>query len=178
VTPDRIPAWPEWLQLLAAMAVGALCVRLGIAAAARSPRAGKATAVFGALAAVLAAAAMLLHRYGLRVSEGTLAELAGTNPLIGTDEYALARAVERAAQNKGLRGSAARLDYEAARRLNAPFVAYVRRPGVGGHAIFIEMVEPAAVQTADPLSGTAEKMNRAAFAEEWSGVAVWLEPVR
>jgi hypothetical protein len=123
-----------------------------------------------------ASAAMLLHRYKVRVSEGQMAEGAGTNPLIGTDEFALARAMERVAAARNLRATARRLHYEAARQLACPFVAYVRRPGIGGHAILVIEADPTSVTTADPLFGTTEKMTRTAFEEEWSGVAIWLTP--
>jgi hypothetical protein len=123
-----------------------------------------------------ASAAMLLHRYEVRVSEGHLAEGAGTNPLSGTDEFALARAMERIA-TRNLHATAGRLNYETARRLARPFVAYVRRPGIGGHAILVIETNQTGVITADPLFGTTEQIARTVFEEEWSGVAIWLTPV-
>jgi hypothetical protein len=124
-----------------------------------------------------ASAAMLLYRYNVRVSEGQLAEGAGTNPLIGTDEFALARAMEPITAAQNLRATARRLSYEAARQLACPFVAYLRRPGIGGHAILVIEADQTSVTTADPLFGTTEKMTRTDFEEEWSGVAIWLTPI-
>lgn len=122
-----------------------------------------------------AAAAMLLNRYGLRVSEGQLAETAGTNPLVGTDEFALANAMELPAAGHNLRAAARRLSYQEAKQLACPFVAYIRRAGIGGHAILVLEIGETNVLTADPLSGETERMPRSSFEEEWSGVAIWLE---
>lgn len=124
-----------------------------------------------------ASAAMLLHQHGLRVSEGEVAEAAGSNPLIGTDEFALAAALERATHGS-LRGRAAFLDYTAALRLRLPFVAYVRRPGVGGHAILVTSLEATTAHTVDPLTGAAESSTLGEFEAEWTGIAIWLGPER
>lgn len=121
-----------------------------------------------------AAAAMLANLHGLAVSEGRLAEDAGSNPLIGTDEFALARALETASGNR-LRGKAAILDYSSVERLHLPFVAYVRRVGVGGHAILVSGIQASAVHTIDPLTGATETISAEEFKSEWTGVAIWLE---
>jgi hypothetical protein len=122
-----------------------------------------------------AAAAMLLHYQGIRCSEGTLAELAGTNPLIGTDEFLLARALGGVAVERGIRAMARRIDYAQAVKLARPFVAYIRRPGVGGHAILVLTVGPVGVEAIDPLTGSPESSDRTTFEAEWGGVAVWIE---
>jgi hypothetical protein len=122
-----------------------------------------------------AAAAILLHRAGIRVSEGELAELANTTPLQGTAPHALARAVDRVARCRGLRGRIRRVDYSSAVRLGRPFVAFVRRPGVGGHAVCVLSANPNRVATIDPLSGTQETISREQFAAEWDPVIVWVE---
>ena len=69
------------------------------------------------------------------------AELANTTPLQGTAPYALARAVDRAARRHGMRGCIGRVDYSQAVRLRRPFVAFMNRPGVGGHALCVLKVD-------------------------------------
>jgi hypothetical protein len=120
-----------------------------------------------------AAATMLLHHHGIRISEGELAEQANTSPITGTDPYALARAIDRVGSRHGVRGRVRRVDYPQAMELGAPFVALVRRPGVGGHAVYVERVSRAEVAVIDPLSGMPERESRQQFLEEWDPVIVW-----
>jgi peptidase C39-like protein len=122
-----------------------------------------------------AAASMLLHRFGIRISEGELAELAGTNPLQGTAPYALARAVDRAARRHGMRGRIQRMDDARARRLARPFVAFVNEPGIGGHALCVLKFDPARVWVIDPLAGAQETILREEFVAEWDPVIIWVE---
>ncbi len=117
---------------------------------------------------------MLLHRHGIRISEGELAQLANTTPLQGTPPYALARAVGRVASLHGLRSQIRRIDYASAVRLEQPFVAFVRRPGVGGHAVCVLKAESAKVWVIDPLSGTEETIAREVFAAEWDPTVIWV----
>src|SRR5436309_3280997 len=84
-----------------------------------------------------AAAAMLLQRWGIRISEGEMAELANTTPVLGSDPYSLGRAVDRVVRTRRLRGHAGRFEYSRAVRLACPFVALVNRPGIGGHAVLV-----------------------------------------
>jgi hypothetical protein len=122
-----------------------------------------------------AAASMLLHHAGIRISEGELAELANTTPLQGTAPHALARAVDHAARRHTMRGHIQRVDYEEAVRLGRPFVAFVTRPGVGRHSICVVKATSAGVLTLDPLSGTGETLPREEFTGEWDPVVVWVE---
>jgi ABC-type bacteriocin/lantibiotic exporter with double-glycine peptidase domain len=122
-----------------------------------------------------AAAFMLLFRSGLRVSEGELAERANTTPPQGTAPYALARAVNGIARRHRLRGCIRRVDYAHAVRLGRPFVAFMNRPGVGGHALCVLKAGTAQVRVIDPLSGSPETMTREEFVSEWDPVIVWVE---
>jgi Peptidase C39 family len=122
-----------------------------------------------------AAASMLLYRYGIRISEGELAELANTNLLQGTSPYALGRAVDRVARRHRMRGRVRRVDYARAMRLRRSFVAFVKEPGLGGHALCVLAVEGARVLALDPLSGAPETLSRAEFAAGWDRVIVWVE---
>jgi hypothetical protein len=125
-----------------------------------------------------AAASMLLYRAGIRISEGELAELAGTTILQGTAPYALARAVDQVARVHGMRGSIQRVDYARAVRLARPFIAFVDEPGIGGHAFCVLKADPQQVQTIDPLSGSPETISREEFVTEWDPVIVWIYPRR
>jgi hypothetical protein len=122
-----------------------------------------------------AAASMLLHHAGIRISEGELAELANTTPLQGTAPQALARAVDRVARRHGRRGHIQRVDYEGAVRMGRPFVAFVTRPAVGRHTICVVEAKSGEVSTLDPLSGTKERLPRQTFITGWDPIIVWVE---
>ena len=102
--------------------------------------------------------------------------------LDGTESvYALAQAALRefrplaqtiAAQ---MRGCVRRVGYSQAVRLRRSFVAFMNRPGVGGHALCVLEVDETKVQVIDPLSGTRETMARQEFEAEWDPVIVWVE---
>jgi hypothetical protein len=118
------------------------------------------------------AAAMLLHKRGIRSTEGEMAYLSGTS-WMGTDLYATAYALNRKAEGQPLKASALRTDYEACRRLGEPFLATVQLPGVGGHAVLVERVDENRVELVDPLRGR-QLWSRAEFASRWDGGAVFL----
>jgi hypothetical protein len=122
-----------------------------------------------------AAASMMLYQSGLRVSEGELAERAGTNPLQGTAPYALARAVDGVALRNGKRGYVRRVDYRQAMRLGRPFVAFMNRHGVGGHALCVLKLDAEQVWVIDPLSGSPDTITREEFVAVWDPVIVWVE---
>jgi hypothetical protein len=164
------------LLLLTALASGSLGWRLfGQKLYANYPDAGGALQQTTGITCGPAAAAMLLHQCGIRVSEGELAERANTTPLQGTTPHALARAVDRVARQHGKQGRIRCVDYGEAVRLGKPFVALVTRPGVGRHAICVLEAAPDDVLTLDPLSGTRERLPREAFAMEWDPTVVWVE---
>jgi hypothetical protein len=123
-----------------------------------------------------ATASMLLYRSGIRISEGELAELAGTSPLRGTAPYALARAVDGVVRRRGLRAYIQRVDYAGAVHLAHPFVAFVNEPGVGGHALCVLSADPRQARTIDPLSGSQETIPREEFVAEWDPVIIWVGP--
>jgi ABC-type bacteriocin/lantibiotic exporter with double-glycine peptidase domain len=119
------------------------------------------------------AAAMLLHRQGIRASEGEVAYWAGTS-FFGTDAWSLARALARLGQSQGLRPEVGLASYESCREQNAPFVAYVRVPDLGGHAWFVQAMTWDFVELVDPLDGHRRKLSREQFQSAWDGTAVWL----
>jgi hypothetical protein len=118
------------------------------------------------------AAAMLLHKRGIRASEGEMAYLSGTS-WMGTDLYATAYALEQKADGHRLKASAARTDYETCDRLGDPFLATVQLPGVGGHAVLVEHMDTDRVELVDPLRGR-QLWSREEFTSRWDGGAVFL----
>lgn len=164
------------LVLLAALSSGSLGWRaFGQQLRANFPDADGALQQTTGITCGPAAASMLLHRAGIRVSEGELAERANTTPLQGTLPHALARAVDRVARRHSLRAHIQRVDYGEAVHLRKPFVALVSRPGMGRHAICVLKVMPEEVVSLDPLSGTRETLSREAFVAEWDPTVIWIE---
>lgn len=121
-----------------------------------------------------AAASILLKEYGYRVSEGILAERAGTNMLTGTNEFSLARTLNGIVKSKGLKAGAGHLNYQQARELDRSFVAYITIPNVGGHAIMVKSMQTDKILISDPLTGESSSMSTDEFKEEWLGTAIWL----
>jgi predicted double-glycine peptidase len=121
-----------------------------------------------------AAASMLLQQYGFRISEGILAERAGTNVLTGTNEFSLARTLNGIVKSSGFKANAGHLSYRQVRALERPFVAYINIPNFGGHAIMVKSMHPDKVQVSDPLTCESSSMPVAEFKEKWLGTAIWL----
>jgi hypothetical protein len=117
-----------------------------------------------------AAAAMLLHRYGIPASEGEMAYLAGTS-LFGSDAHALARALDAKVRPHGWRASAGHADYEECVRRGEPFVAHVRGPSFG-HAVLVERASRDGVQVVDPVEGKPGRMSRDEFKRAWDGTVI------
>ena len=67
-----------------------------------------------------------------------------------------------------------RLNYDAAMALRRPFVAYLRIPDVGGHAIYVERLTPTDALVVDPRIGEPQALPRSEFESLWDGRAVWL----
>jgi Peptidase C39 family len=122
------------------------------------------------------AAAMLLHRYGIRVSEGEMAYLAGTS-LFGTDAPAIARALRMKLENQGMQVVARHMNYDECARLGKPFIAHVAGSS-SGHALLVERAAPDHVQIVDPAEGKRIWMLRAEFEKIWDGTVIYLERTR
>jgi hypothetical protein len=117
------------------------------------------------------AGVMLLHHHGIAASEGEMAYLASSS-LFGTDAWSLARALTEKVQPRGWEAEARQADYDSCLREGWSFVAHVRRPDVGGHAVFVERVLPDHVTGIDPLDGSPTKWNRADFERQWDGIVI------
>ncbi|MBL9148187.1 MAG: hypothetical protein JNM94_05775 [Phycisphaerae bacterium] len=117
-----------------------------------------------------AAAAMLLARYDVDVSEGEMAYLAGTSQF-GTDEHDLAAAINVAAARQGVCVAATRGTIDDWTGRPRPFIAYVEL-SFGTHAILVESITPKLVEFVDPLHGDRQWVDRATFESVWLGVAI------
>jgi ABC-type bacteriocin/lantibiotic exporter with double-glycine peptidase domain len=121
-----------------------------------------------------ASASMLLKHYGFRASEGLIAEEAGTNPLTGTNEFSLARALDNVIASHGYKAAAGCLTYHQAVEMHSPFEAYIVRPPIGGHAILVTSLGLDGVAISDPLIMGSDKMTVAEFKNQWTGTAIWI----
>jgi hypothetical protein len=120
-----------------------------------------------------AAAAMLLHRYGVRASEGEMAYLAGTS-LFGSDAPAMSRALNEKIRPNGWKAYAGHADYDQCLRRGVPFVAHVQRADLG-HAVLVEQVSPDGVRIIDPIEGESKTLSRAGFELVWDGTVIWID---
>jgi ABC-type bacteriocin/lantibiotic exporter with double-glycine peptidase domain len=116
---------------------------------------------------------MLLHHYGVQTSEGEMAYLANTSYL-GTDVRSIARALTLKGRSHGLLAQVALADYEACLRQTAPFLACVRVPGIGSHAVLVLRVNPDRVELIDPRFGHRQTLVRAEIEPQWEGRIVRL----
>ena len=119
-----------------------------------------------------ASASMLLNKYGIRVSEGLLAERAGTNLIGGTNEYSLARAIQSVVSANGYIAKAENISLRQLCKLNRPVVAFMMMPNIGGHAILVESLNVDTVNIIDPLNASQEKIPITEFKDKWTGTVI------
>jgi len=117
------------------------------------------------------AAVMLLHHYGIASSEGELAYLCGTS-FFGTDEFALARALNQRAGANGWAAVVRKTDYDHCLAEGQPFIASVRVGGMFAHAVYVERVGQNSVTIVDPDDGKRKDVPRQDFEAKWNGEAV------
>jgi hypothetical protein len=124
-----------------------------------------------------ACAVMLLNYYGIPASEGEMAYLANTT-LFGTDAYAMARALTGKMHGRGYQARVDTSDYDGLIGQGSPFIAHVRLPKVGAHALLVRKTTARFVEVIDPLVGIPERMSRADFEAIWDGSLVRAVRVR
>lgn len=124
---------------------------------------------------VPSAGAMLLARSGLRVSEGALAEAAGTMPTLGTNTAGMVDVLAGPARRRGLTARGAVLSARQAERLDRPFLTVVAMSPKLRHCVLVERMEPGRVVVADPLPGRRYTFSRALWRAMWQNTCVWLE---
>lgn len=116
-------------------------------------------------------AVMLLHYHGLDASEGEMAYRAGST-WFGSSAQTLVRALTEKVQEHGGWAEVRQENYAGCLARDTPFVAIVRRPDIGRHAVFVEKVTETEVQLVDPLYGSRNRFTRLQFEQEWVGTAV------
>lgn len=117
-----------------------------------------------------ASAVTCLGRFGYHADEGALAVAARCGPGVGTDGWALAAAMERAAP--GLRCTYCYVGSLDA--LSTPCVADMNIRGIGGHYVAVLAVEKESVLVGDPMGGP-ENLSREVFESEWKHGAIEVE---
>lgn len=122
-----------------------------------------------------ASGAMLLARYGIRISEGALAQMSCTSPVLGTFEHGLASAVVSVAHRHGRQAHMGRIGYDRALTMRRPFVAFINSPIVGGHTVLAERLDAKDASLVDPITGHRLRMSRKEFEAQWDGGAVWID---
>lgn len=121
---------------------------------------------------VAAAAAMLLHRYGVPATEREMARICvtGAGPLGGTTDCGTMRGLRRKLPGRAVRIAAPR--YE---EIPAPCLVAVRLNALVCHCVMVEEVRPEEVSLIDPLKGR-RIVKRADFERDWRGTAIYVEP--
>jgi hypothetical protein len=121
-----------------------------------------------------ATAAMLLHQHGIVTSEGEMAYLAGTSYL-GTDVRSIASALRTKARPHHLTAHVMHGDAELCLRRPGPFLACIRVPQLGGHAVLVLRATDAEVELIDPRFGQREKVVRSQIEKQWDGKITYLK---
>jgi hypothetical protein len=119
------------------------------------------------------AAAMLLYDYGIQVSEGEMAYLAGTS-LFGSDGPAMARAIRAKVQDLGWTVHIAKTNLEEVTQRKVPFLAHIRGQSYG-HAVVVMYMSDDVVDYLDPAHGQPIEIPIAAFLKVWDQTAIWIE---
>jgi hypothetical protein len=117
-----------------------------------------------------ASAVMLLHRHGIATSEGEMAYLANTG--LGTNFYSMADAVAIKVKDTGYTARVETLSYDHCVQQGDAFIAAVRMPRIGSHAILVEAVTREDVVMVDPLAGHPRHVAREEFEQWWHGKVI------
>lgn len=119
------------------------------------------------------AAAMLLHRFGVEESEGSMAYRAGTSSF-GTDQFELADAIEAAAARHHAICEASRETFDELRARAEACVAFIETR-FGRHAVMVDEYTDEIIGIADPLTGSRHRFTPAAFDAVFTGIVIRLE---
>lgn len=120
-----------------------------------------------------AALAMLLQRHGIEASEGEMAYLSRTS-FLGTDGFALARAVDDKIAGRGWSCVFEQTDLDHCLTRRQPFIATIRSAGMFAHAIVVDQIGTEGVTVVDPMDGVRKLVLRGEFAEKWNGEAMYI----
>lgn len=121
-----------------------------------------------------AVATMLLRHHGVNTTEGEMAYLANTSYL-GTDVRSIARAMTKKAAPNELAAHVVNADYDECLQQRAPFLACIKVPRLGSHAVFVLRMTPDTVELVDPRFGERQKLTRSDIEPQWQRKIVVVE---
>jgi predicted double-glycine peptidase len=122
-----------------------------------------------------AAAATLLHPYGVRSDEREMAEYCWTNSLTGTDELCVARGLRRKLAGTGLEPRIDLATWDDLVAWGAPAAVTVKYKLFVDHWVVVLAIEGERVLIGDPIDGRIV-LDRESFLEMWRGRMVTLRP--
>lgn len=122
-----------------------------------------------------AAAATLLHHYGVTTNEREMAELCWTNSLTGTDELCVARGLRRKLEDTSLTPFITTATYEDLVTWNEPVAVTIKYQLLVDHWVVVIDAREGRVLVGDPMGGR-RIFTEEAFRERWRGVMVKLVP--
>lgn len=121
-----------------------------------------------------AAAATVLTQLGMPTTERDMAAFCGTNALSGTDEFGVARGLQRKLAGTGKKVVIRGGDWEALRRAPLPAAVTIRYVPWIDHWVVVLEVRDTAVIVGDPVSGR-KAMSKEDFLKKWRRVMVTVE---
>ncbi len=120
-----------------------------------------------------AAACTLLAHLGVDSDEGEMADLCGTSPGWGTDEFQVARGLE--AKLPGRHPVIERTDWQSLVALKAPSMATMKLTFLVDHWVVVLHAADDGVRVADPLMGNVT-LTKTEFLDRWRRSVVRVEP--
>ncbi|MBI3923690.1 MAG: hypothetical protein HY318_19880 [Armatimonadetes bacterium] len=122
-----------------------------------------------------AAAAMMLHCYGIEASEGEMAYYGRTNLLLGTSLYGVARGLRNRYRYTGFFPTYEHTSLRRASEVRLPFVAALSLPETGPHAVLVVEYHPSEVVVVDPYLGKHRRLSTREFANAFLGDIVSIQ---
>lgn len=178
-SPQRFMVWfLAGIVVLVLVAVGGSSLywrAWGMKALSRKPGPDGTLKQSTAFTCAPAAAAMMLHCYGVEASEGEMAYYSRTNLLLGTSLYGVARGLRNRYRFTGFFPTYEHRSLKSALQVRLPFVAAVSLPETGPHAVLVVEYHPSEVVVADPYLGKHRCLSTQEFANAFLGDIVSIE---
>ena len=121
-----------------------------------------------------AAAATLLGRLGISVTEAEMAERCGTNAMTGTDALSSVLGLRKMLGPMGYRVGLVRTDWQGLCRLNRPAMAIMRETVLIDHWVVVILAREEGVVTANPSVGRVI-VPKQKFLRRWRGLLIVVE---
>lgn len=118
-----------------------------------------------------AGAAMLLHLFGVKASEGEMAQLCGTTAVTGTDEFCVRRGLRKKLRDQGRDVVIEELDYDELLRTPMPYMAVVSFGYLLDHWVLVTSFDEGRFVVKDPLGGE-KTFTEKEFLGRWKRVIV------